>query len=142
MANRVADMYDSTFAVSISRYVIRDFQFVYYRATPLTHLEINESPDGICVRLQLSGELDLGSAPTLRRRLEELRAEKHGVRLDLSGLEFIDSSGIHLLIDAFGLADADGWDLEVDPKVSSQVERVFELTNLWDLIGRHSGIRC
>ena len=108
----------------------------------MTYLEINESPDGICIRLQLSGELDLGSAPTLRRRLDELRSENRGVRLDLSGLEFIDSSGIHLLIDAFCHSDTDGWDFEVDPTLSPQVERVFELTDLWTLIGHRARIAC
>lgn len=140
----------------LSRYAIRDFIFVYgdanvttdtgggQRSAPplaesgapaLTYLELHELNDGARLHLQLTGELDLGSAPTLSQRLEELRTERRGVRLDLSRLAFMDSTGLHLLIGAFDHARAFGWDLELDPRLSPQVERLFELTNMCDLVG-------
>jgi anti-sigma B factor antagonist len=48
--------------------------------------------------LQLIGELDIGSAPALRQRLVELLTSDGDVVVDLSGLTFMDSSGISVLI--------------------------------------------
>lgn len=94
------------------------------------HFEIHEREESGCVRLRLSGELDLASESVLRNRLEQLRAEKRTVRLDLSSLEFMDGSGIRLLISAFNQAQGYGWEFEVDPDVSPQVKRLFEVANL------------
>lgn len=94
------------------------------------YFEIQEARDGAWVRLRLTGELDLGSAPVLRARLEALRAQRQSVRLDLSSLEFMDSSGIHLLISAFNDARADGWQFEVEPRLSRQVARSLELAHV------------
>ena len=80
--------------------------------------------------MQLTGELDLASAPVLENRLEQLRAENQPVRLDLSRLGFMDSAGIHVLISAFNHARADGWQFEVDPDLSPQVAVLFKLTDM------------
>jgi anti-sigma B factor antagonist len=101
----------------------------------LTYFEIHEVQDGACLTLRLTGELDIGSVPVLRRRVEELRAEKRSVRIDLSGLEFMDSSGIHVLVGAIENARADGQEFAVQPSLSPQVKRLFELTRLATLIG-------
>lgn len=87
--------------------------------------EVHETYDGEGVRLRLLGELDLVSAPVLRYRLERLRAENWRVCLDLSGLDFIDRSGIGLLISAFNDAREDGWQFEVDPCLSPHGARSF-----------------
>jgi len=49
------------------------------------------------VTLVLSGELDMASAGTLRACLETLDQGARRVVLDLSGVTFIDSSGLGLL---------------------------------------------
>ena len=48
-------------------------------------------------RLLVFGELDLSTAPELDRALS---AEDADIVIDLRGVEFIDSSGIHALLDA------------------------------------------
>jgi anti-sigma B factor antagonist len=48
-------------------------------------------------RVALRGELDLGSAPQLRRALE---AAGDDVVLDLRGLTFMDSTGVRVLLEA------------------------------------------
>lgn len=81
-------------------------------------------------RLTLTGELDIASTPELRERLQELGGTHQRVRLDLSGLEFMDSTGISAIL--LGLRDSkrDGWELEVAPSVSRQVARLLTLTGL------------
>jgi anti-anti-sigma factor len=59
--------------------------------------ELDERHAAGCVWLTLSGELDLGTAPRLGERLDQLREEKRPVVVDLSGLEFMDSSGVYVL---------------------------------------------
>lgn len=98
------------------------------------YFEIHEAYDGEQVRLRLTGELDLASAPVLSHRLAQLRSEQRPVRLDLSGLEFMDSSGVHLLVGAFHEARADGWQLAIDSALSPQVDRLCKLTGLDHII--------
>jgi anti-sigma B factor antagonist len=56
---------------------------------------------GRTVQLSCTGELDLGTAPALREAsTRELSADAELIVLDLSGVTFMDSSGLHALIDA------------------------------------------
>jgi anti-sigma B factor antagonist len=51
--------------------------------------------------LQVSGELDLVSSPTLRQHVHDVVADgRHGLVLDLSEVFFCDSSGVGVLIAA------------------------------------------
>jgi anti-sigma B factor antagonist len=99
-----------------------------------TYFAIQEGHEGDSVRLRLSGELDLGSAPVLRQRLEQLRAERRLVRLDLSRLEFMDSTGVHTLLQAVTASREDGSRLRVDPDLAPQVHRVLTLVQLEDFL--------
>ena len=56
------------------------------------------------------GELDVATAPTLRAILEEIKSAGRLV-LDLRGLSFIDSSGLHLLVALHQRAQRDGFSL-------------------------------
>ena len=86
------------------------------------------------VRLVVSGELDLASAPALEARLNQLRDARQSVRLDLSKLEFIDSTGIRLLIYATNDARQDGWNLEIGSELTLAVKRALEVTRVDQLI--------
>lgn len=97
---------------------------------PTLHFGILEGDSGGCLRLSLTGQLDLSSAATLEHRLAPLRARKSPVRLDLSRLKFIDSTGIHLLIRTIGEARMKGWPVQIEPDVAPQVMRVFRLVHL------------
>jgi len=82
--------------------------------------------------IALTGELDLDGAHRVAQELQ--RAEASDVRrivLDLSGLQFIDSSGIRLILaaDARSRMDGDRLALIRGPQ---PVQRVFELTGVTD----------
>ena len=82
--------------------------------------------------LELSGELDVVSAPELQRQLSEVLAHPHArVMLDLNGLRFVDSAGVSVLIKAKQTAEANGRTL-VLRRPTEQLERVFALVGLAD----------
>jgi anti-sigma B factor antagonist len=82
------------------------------------------------VCLALAGELDLADCAWLEARLAKAARAGASVRLDLSGLDFIDSSGLHVLIDACHAARRGGWRLEIDPVLRQPVRRTIEIVNL------------
>ena len=78
----------------------------------------------------VSGELDLASGPALEQELTRaLAAPVRGLVEDLRELEFIDSTGISILIKAHLRAQADGCRFAV-VKGKSQVQRLLGLTGL------------
>jgi anti-anti-sigma factor len=66
---------------------------------PLRPLDITISAEGADLVLAIEGEVDLSTAPTLRTCLEHSAADSCGkVVLDLSGVTFLDSSGIAAIV--------------------------------------------
>src|SRR5437764_13832542 len=97
---------------------------------PPQPFKIYESQVDGCVRLSVTGELDLLSTPVLEDKLSRFRAFKSPVRLDLSKLEFIDSTGLHMLVRTVGDARIKKWRLQIDPEISPQVKSAFRLAQL------------
>jgi anti-anti-sigma factor len=79
------------------------------------------------LRLLLIGELDVAVIDHLSTRLRELHKEGYPVRLDLSRLQFIDSSGIQEIIREVVDARRSGWELDVDGPMTEQVARTVDL---------------
>jgi anti-sigma B factor antagonist len=98
------------------------------RPTPFD-VEVEEA-DGVTVVLA-SGELDMATTGELRSCLAGLRDGGRPVRLDMTAVEFMDSSGLHTLIRASEAFTAAGSPFTIVP--SEPVLRVLELV---DLIGR------
>lgn len=81
-------------------------------------------------RISLRGELDLANAPTAEAQLREaLDAGDAPVIVDMSELEFIDSTGIALLVAALA-PNGNSAELRFVPSKSPAVTRVLELTGL------------
>ena len=83
-------------------------------------------------RLQLSGELDMASAPTLSRALQPSVARGGVVELDASQVTFMDSTGVHALLDAARQLGERGHLVLVRP--SAAVQRVIEVCGLDGII--------
>jgi anti-anti-sigma factor len=88
---------------------------------------------GLC-RLEVAGELDMATTGVLRDELDRLRAARREVLVDLSGVSFIDSSGLRLLLEAQADARQDGWGLFFSTEVSLVVKRLLDLTSAWGLL--------
>jgi anti-sigma B factor antagonist len=81
-----------------------------------------------------SGEIDLHTAPKLWEALAPLIEHGHRrVVLDLARVEFIDSSGISVIIRAYKQLAPNGGTL-ILRSAQPQARKLFDLTRLTDLI--------
>lgn len=93
----------------------------------------SEQQDGVFVIL-VEGELDMNTATELERQLEApLSAPDSSLLLDLSRCEFIDSTGIALIVRAWQALD-DRFSL---CGIGDQVKRVLDVTGLEATIPTH-----
>jgi anti-sigma B factor antagonist len=80
--------------------------------------------------LAIQGEVDLANAPDLRHRLRDLLENRgRSVVVDLSGVDYMDSSGIAVLIEGMRWAQRTRVQL-VLAAPSQQVRMVMELAKL------------
>ena len=79
--------------------------------------------------VRATGELDVATAPVLADVLRALDRPCRRVVLDVSGLTFIDSSGLALAVNAHRRATRDGYELVV-AGASGTVLDVLRLTGL------------
>ncbi|MGN6201035.1 MAG: STAS domain-containing protein [Solirubrobacterales bacterium] len=81
--------------------------------------------------ISVRGELDLSTAPELEAPLEQTLNGDGSVLIDLSSCEFIDSTGIALIVRAWQRLDSgeDGRSLVICSD-NEQVRRVLEITGL------------
>jgi anti-anti-sigma factor len=79
--------------------------------------------------VRVAGELDIVTSPQFRRTLREAQLSVRLVVLDLRELTFIDSSGVHVILDAAADARRAGRRLLIvrGPK---QVDRMLTLTGV------------
>jgi anti-sigma B factor antagonist len=79
--------------------------------------------------LVLVGEIDAHTAPELAARLDPLPGASTDLVVDVAGIEFIDSSGLRVLIEAHQRANAGGRRLVIR-RPSASVRRLFEISGL------------
>ena len=87
-------------------------------------------PVGDLAVLQVTGEVDLYSAPMLRERIRELAAGG-AVHLiaDLSEVDFLDSTGLGVLVGGLKRVREDGGSLALAVR-TPRILRVFQITGL------------
>ena len=79
--------------------------------------------------MRLTGELDLDTTPILQAEIAALReAGSRSLVLDLTGLEFIDSSGLHCILECEAESRQDGFAIALIQGPPA-IRRIFELTN-------------
>lgn len=78
----------------------------------------------------VSGELDIASASMLSEVLDRELANGDRVLLDLSGVTFIDSTGLASIVNA---ARGSASQLELSADLRSQARRLMELTGVLSL---------
>lgn len=85
---------------------------------------------GRTTTLALSGQLDLVSSAALKRSMDELvSSDAELIVVDLRGVEFMDSTALHLLLEARLQAHESGRRFALI-RGPEQVQRVFDLTGM------------
>lgn len=87
------------------------------------------------LRVALFGDFDMNGVlrlePELGRALDA--GQVNQVELDLSGLEFVDSTGLGVVLDLYGRAREGEFDFSIVPG-PRHVQRVFEVTRLDEML--------
>lgn len=86
-------------------------------------------------RLTVSGEIDAHTAPSLAAAID---AAGDSVTIDLAGVEFVDSSGLRVLIDAHQRLAEQGGGLTI-ASPSGAVTRLFEISGVDDYLSIEAG---
>lgn len=97
-------------------------------------LIVSSRRDGDVHTIALAGELDLATAGRVEQEIKRVEAtDARSIVVDLSGLAFMDSTGIRVLVgaDARSRAHSERLALRRGP---AAVQRVIELTGLADLL--------
>jgi anti-sigma B factor antagonist len=98
------------------------------------HFRVEVRSEGPASVLTLSGELDLASSPALEQELDRaLEAGTNQLIVDLRELEFMDSTGLSVLVKAHQRVEEAGARFGV-VKGSAQVQRLLSLTGVADRI--------
>ena len=97
---------------------------------PQSGIEIESCQEGGGYIIQVRGELDLASCPELEEEIELAeRTDAVRIVIDVDELDFIDSTGLGVLLVAKRRADRDGNRLRFT-RGSGQVADLFRLTAL------------
>jgi anti-sigma B factor antagonist len=98
-------------------------------------LELQERVGETAITVELGGELDISTADRLQDTVARLCVAegRSDLVIDLSGLAFIDSSGLAAMVYASRLCERYGCRLSVIRGPES-VHEVFELTGLTELL--------
>ena len=100
-------------------------------ATPPEEFSISLAEVDGRAHVTLRGELDLATAPELEQLLTERIDSSQEVVVDLRGLEFMDSSGIRVLVAAHTRAGRTGTRVFiVRPQPDSAVAKIVEVSGL------------
>jgi anti-sigma B factor antagonist len=83
--------------------------------------------------IRATGELDMSSTPALRHELDAARDEGVTTLLDMADVTFIDSTGLHLLLDASRSGDGTDWSFFI-VRPSAAVQRLIDVSGTGNLL--------
>jgi anti-anti-sigma factor len=105
---------------------------VYARGSVQSHFRVEVNREGNAIVLAVGGELDLSSSSALEDEIgKALQTDAKTFVIDLRELEFVDSTGLGVLVKANQLAADAGRDFGL-VRGGPQVERLLDLTGLAD----------
>jgi anti-sigma B factor antagonist len=90
--------------------------------------------------LAVVGELDVASAPRLRQEVHRVAVDPEpAIVLDLSGVDFLDSTGLGVIVGILKRVRTQGGDLRL-AGAPDRVRRVFEITRLDTVLPMHADV--
>ena len=94
---------------------------------------INVERDFELVTLEITGRLDTTTAPNLESVINELPEDTKELIFDMSGVEYISSAGIRVLLGAYKKMNTNQGIMRIE-KANDMVREVFEMTGLLELL--------
>ena len=95
-------------------------------------MTINKNVSGTTLTIALEGRLDTTTAPELEKELKDSLSNMEALVLDFSGLDYISSAGLRVLLSAHKQMSARGG-MKVT-HVNEIVNEVFEVTGFSDIL--------
>ena len=96
-------------------------------------MTINVERDFELVTLEITGRLDTTTAPNLESVVNELSEDTKEIIFDMSGVEYISSAGIRVLLGAYKKMNTNHGKMRIE-KANDMVHEVFEMTGLSELL--------
>lgn len=97
-----------------------------------SHFRVEVRNHGRAAIIAVSGELDLASSPALQEELDRLAmSDSQLLIIDLRELDFMDSTGLSVLVRAHQRSEEQGRELAM-VKGPQQVQRLLSLTGVGD----------
>ena len=86
------------------------------------------------IQVAVTGELDLVSASQLEETLKRELLADNDVLLDLSDMDFIDSTGLHAIVESVRTAKSVGRKLKLSAELPAHARRLMEIVGLLPFI--------
>ena len=96
-------------------------------------MTINVEREFELVTLEITGRLDTTTAPNLESVVNELSENTKELVFDMSGVEYISSAGIRVLLGAYKKINLHQGTMRIE-KANDMVCEVFEMTGLSDML--------
>ena len=96
-------------------------------------MKINKSLNGNELTVALEGRLDTTTAPELEQELKASLNDVTTLTMDFSGLDYISSAGLRMLLSTHKAMMSRGGTMKVT-HVNEMVQEVFEVTGFSDIL--------
>ena len=97
-------------------------------------LKVDVRPAGAGVVVAVAGDIDLATAPRMVEAVDAELGRGHDVQLDLSGVTFLDSTGIHALARLVSEGASAAGAFSVRRELLPQVEKVLQVSGILNLL--------
>ncbi len=105
-------------------------------------LGLDVSDSGSSTVLAVRGEVDVYTAPRLREKLVELVTQgKYRIVVDLEGVDFLDSTGLGVLVGGLKRVRTHGGDMAL-VCTQQRILKVFEITGLTRVFEIHDSLEA
>ena len=96
-------------------------------------MTINVERDFELVTFEITGRLDATTAPNLESAVNELSENTKELIFDMSGVDYISSAGIRVLLGAYKKMNLNQGRTRIE-KANDMVREVFEMTGLSEML--------
>lgn len=98
-------------------------------------MTINVERDVDIVTFEITGRLDTTTAPNLESIINDLSNDTKELVFDISGIEYISSAGIRVLLGAYKKMNSAQGKTRIE-KANDMIREVFEMTGLSEMLER------